>query len=101
MQQNRHNDALSERASPSLVPSGTGVSPLNDLKVDLKTTRRRLRDERAGHKEAMKLVHDATFRSIQDGLIPIFEALESFSTDALKAFEGVQGYVMPSLIEGL
>ncbi|GMH21606.1 hypothetical protein Nepgr_023448 [Nepenthes gracilis] len=90
MQQNRHNDALSERASLSMVPSGTGVSQLNDLKVDLRATRRRLREERAGHKEAMKLVHDAASRSIQDGLIPIFEALESFSSDALKAFEGVR-----------
>ncbi|GMH26893.1 hypothetical protein Nepgr_028736 [Nepenthes gracilis] len=64
MQQNRDNDALSERASLLMVPSGTGVSPLNDLKVDLEATRRRLREERAGHEEAMKLVHDAASRSI-------------------------------------
>ncbi|GMH17160.1 hypothetical protein Nepgr_019001 [Nepenthes gracilis] len=88
--QNEHDDALSDKDSHKMVPSENGVSRFDDLKVDLDSMRQRIREERAGHKEAVKLVHDALSRSIQAGLIPIFEALESFTSEASKAFEDVR-----------
>uniref|UniRef100_A0A803LK25 DUF632 domain-containing protein n=2 Tax=Chenopodium quinoa TaxID=63459 RepID=A0A803LK25_CHEQI len=85
-----HNDALSDKNSLSMIASESGISPLDDLKVDLDSMRQRVREERAGHKEAVKLVHDAVSRSIQAGLIPIFESLESFTSEASKAFDDVR-----------
>ncbi|GFZ09786.1 DUF630 family protein, putative [Actinidia rufa] len=46
--------------------------------------------ERARHKEAVKLVHNAASTSLQSGLIPIFEALGNFTSEALKAYEHVR-----------
>lgn len=85
-----HDDALSDKNSLSMIASESGISPLDDLKVDLDSMRQRVREERAGHKEAVKLVHDAVSRSIQAGLIPIFESLESFTSEASKAFDDVR-----------
>ncbi|KAL9229913.1 hypothetical protein vseg_005328 [Gypsophila vaccaria] len=85
-----HDDAFSDKNSLSIVASDNGISPLDDLKVDLDSMRQRVREERAGHKEAVKLVHDAVSRSIQAGLIPIFESLESFTSEASKALDDVR-----------
>ncbi|KAL9173198.1 hypothetical protein ABFS82_03G097700 [Erythranthe guttata] len=74
----------------SVVQSENGVSPLDDLKVDLDSMREKLAEERVKHKDAMKLVHDAASSSLQGGLVPIFKALESFTSEALKAHEHVR-----------
>ncbi|CAN1268811.1 Protein ALTERED PHOSPHATE STARVATION RESPONSE 1 [Linum perenne] len=50
--------------------------------------------ERARHKETAKLVHDAASSSLQAGLLPIFEALGSFTSEILKVHEDVR------LVEG-
>lgn len=84
------DDTLSDKNSMSMVASESGISPLDDLKVDLDSMRQRVKEERAGHKEAVKLVHDAVSRSIQAGLVPIFEALENFTLEASKAFDDVR-----------
>ncbi|KAL6492892.1 hypothetical protein OROGR_032651 [Orobanche gracilis] len=69
----------------------SGVSPLDDLKVDLDSMREKLADERVKHKDAMKLVHAAAAsNSLQGGLVPIFKALENFTSDALKSHEHVR-----------
>ncbi|KAI8005162.1 Nitrate regulatory gene2 protein [Camellia lanceoleosa] len=83
-------DAMSDKTSGSLVPSENGVSPLDDLKVDLDSMRKRLEEEKARHKEAAKLVHNAASSSLQGGLIPIFEELSNFTSEALKAYEHVR-----------
>ncbi|CAA0827911.1 Protein of unknown function (DUF630 and DUF632 [Striga hermonthica] len=70
--------------------SGAGVARLDDLKVDLDLMREKVAEERVKHKDAMKLVRDATSSSLQGGLVPIFKALESFTKDALKAHEHVR-----------
>ncbi|KAF2296715.1 hypothetical protein GH714_001403 [Hevea brasiliensis] len=82
-------DALSDKAM-SKVPSESGVSPLDDLKVDLDSMRKKLEEERSRHKEAAKLVHDAASGSLQAGLVPIFEALGNFTSEVLKAHEQVR-----------
>lgn len=83
-------NAMSDKTGVSIVPSENGISPFDDLKVDLDLVRKKLAEERAKHKDAIKIVHDAASSSVQGGLIPIFKALESFSSDALKAHEQVR-----------
>ncbi|KAK9663867.1 hypothetical protein RND81_14G003600 [Saponaria officinalis] len=84
-----HDDALSDKNSLSIIASDIGILPA-DVKVNLDSLRQRVREERAGHKEAVKLVHDAVSQSIQAGLIPIFESLESFTSEASKALDDVR-----------
>ncbi|XP_040998689.1 LOW QUALITY PROTEIN: nitrate regulatory gene2 protein-like [Juglans microcarpa x Juglans regia] len=84
------HDAMSDKTVVSKVTSGSGVSPLDDLKVDLDSMRKRLYEERARHKETVKQVHDEASNGIQAGLVPIFEALEKFTSEALKAHEQVR-----------
>ncbi|XVF39304.1 hypothetical protein PTKIN_Ptkin01aG0024000 [Pterospermum kingtungense] len=86
----QEQDALSDKTAVSKVPSEKGVSPLDDLKVDLDAMRKKLEEERARHKDAIKLVHDAASSSLQAGLVPIFEALTNFASEVLKAHEQVR-----------
>lgn len=79
-------DALSDKTALS----GSGISPLDDLKVDLDSMKSKLTEERALHKEAIRLVQDAASNSLQTGLTPIFEALGNFTSEALKAHEEVR-----------
>lgn len=79
-----------DKTAVSKVPSESGVSPLDDLKVDLDSMRKKLEEERIRHKDAIKLVHDAASSSLQAGLVPIFEALGNFSSEVLKAHEQVR-----------
>ncbi|CAK9166344.1 unnamed protein product, partial [Ilex paraguariensis] len=58
-------DTISGKTGVSIVPSERGVSPLDDLKVDLDSIKERLAEEKARHKEAVKLVHDAASSSLQ------------------------------------
>ncbi|OVA07931.1 protein of unknown function DUF632 [Macleaya cordata] len=80
-------DKLSDK---SVVPTESGVSPLDDLKVDLDSMRKRLEDEKARYKETVKQVHEAASTSLQSGLIPIFETLGNFTSKTLKAYEHVR-----------
>ncbi|KAI4337829.1 hypothetical protein L6164_016199 [Bauhinia variegata] len=84
------HDKASDKSALSKVPSDSGVSPLDDLKVDLDSIRRKLHEERARHKEAIKLVHDTASSSLQSGLVPIFKTLESFTSEVVKAHEQVR-----------
>ncbi|KAI4307259.1 hypothetical protein L6164_030463 [Bauhinia variegata] len=84
------HDKASDKSALSKVPSDSGVSPLDDLKVDLDSIRKRLQEERAKHKEAIKLVHSAASNSLQAGLVPIFKTLESFTSEVVKAHEQVR-----------
>lgn len=87
----REKDNVSDRNSGSIVPSNSkGVSRFDDLKVDLDTVGKRLAEEKARHRDAVKIVHDAASSSVQGGLVPIFKALESFSLEVLKAHEQVR-----------
>ncbi|XP_043720495.1 protein ALTERED PHOSPHATE STARVATION RESPONSE 1-like [Telopea speciosissima] len=86
----RDQDALSEKTTVSVIPTESGVSPLDDLKVDLDSMRKRLEEERARHKETIKEVHNAASSSLQAGLIPIFEALGNFVAETLKVYEQVR-----------
>ncbi|KAF6152820.1 hypothetical protein GIB67_004649 [Kingdonia uniflora] len=83
----RERDASSEK---SIALSESGVSPLDDLKVDLDSLKKRLSEEKVRHKNTIKQVHEAASNSLQAGLIPVFQALGNFSSEALKACEQVR-----------
>ncbi|XP_050205667.1 protein ROLLING AND ERECT LEAF 2-like [Mercurialis annua] len=85
----QEQDAVSDKAL-SKAPSESGVSPLDDLKVDLDSMRKKLQEERARHKEATILLHDAASGSVQAGLVPIFEALGNYTAEVLRAHEQVR-----------
>ncbi|KAM0971538.1 hypothetical protein ACFX13_019729 [Malus domestica] len=84
------HDASTDKSALSKSPSDSGVSPLDDLKVDLDSMKKRLAEERARHQEAIKLVNHAASNSLQGGLVPIFETLSSFTSEALKVNEQVR-----------
>ncbi|PIA47455.1 hypothetical protein AQUCO_01400243v1 [Aquilegia coerulea] len=86
----RDRDATSEKSAISVVPSESGISPLDDLKVDLDSMRQRLEEEKAKHKATVKQVHEAASSSLQAGLLPIFEALGKFTSDTVKEYEHVR-----------
>ncbi|XP_073146095.1 uncharacterized protein [Henckelia pumila] len=77
---------MSEKTGLPLVPSDKS----DDQKMDLDSMRRRLAEERIKHKDAKKSVHEAASSSLQGGLVPIFKALENFTSDALKSHEHVR-----------
>ncbi|KAM7253190.1 hypothetical protein ACFE04_025808 [Oxalis oulophora] len=83
-------DTLSVKSAVSKKSLESGVSPLDDLKVDLDSMRKNLEEERLRHKEAIKLVHSAASKSLQGGLVPIFEALGNFTSEVVKAHEQVR-----------
>ncbi|CAN4099670.1 unnamed protein product [Withania somnifera] len=72
-------DVMSDR-SHIIIPSEKGISPLDDLKVDLDSFKKKLVEERTKHKDAIKLVHDAACSSFQG----------NFTTEALRAHEQVR-----------
>ncbi|CAN8291990.1 unnamed protein product [Cochlearia groenlandica] len=74
----------------SVVLSESGISALDDLKVDLDLMRNKLEEERARHQETVKLVNNAASSSLQGGLVPIFEALGHFTSQVVKAHEHVR-----------
>ncbi|KAK9096081.1 hypothetical protein Sjap_021578 [Stephania japonica] len=86
----RDLDASSDKSGKSVVPTESGVSPLDDLKVDLDSMRKRMDEERTKYKETVKRVNETASNSLQAGLIPIFEALENFTSETLEAYERVR-----------
>lgn len=90
LKRDHDHDASTDKTALSKSPSDSGVSPLDDLKVDLDSMKKRLAEERARHKEAIKLVNHAASNSLQGGLVPILETLSSFTSEALKGHEQVR-----------
>ncbi|CAM8998712.1 unnamed protein product [Rhodiola kirilowii] len=88
--EDEHEASLSEKTAGSMVPSESKISQLDDLKSDLDSMRKKLEEERARHKESVKQIHSTASDSIQSGLVPIFESLKQFSSEALQAHEQVR-----------
>ncbi|CAA7013421.1 unnamed protein product [Microthlaspi erraticum] len=70
--------------------SESGVSVLDDLKVDLDSMRKKLAEERGRGKESVKLVNNVSSSSLKAGLVPIFDALRKFTAEYVKAHEIVR-----------
>nr|XP_010930667.1 nitrate regulatory gene2 protein [Elaeis guineensis] len=62
----------------------------DDRLTELDSMKKRLEEVKAKHDETVKQVQDAASSILQTGLIPIFEALETFSSETLRAYEGVR-----------
>ncbi|EOA33619.1 hypothetical protein CARUB_v10019768mg [Capsella rubella] len=83
-------DAESERSLVSRGKSESGISALDDLKVDLDSMRKKLVEERGKRKETIKVVNNASSSSLKNGLVPIFGALRKFTAEVVKAHEIVR-----------
>ncbi|XP_058089896.1 protein ROLLING AND ERECT LEAF 2-like [Magnolia sinica] len=66
------------------------VLPNDDRKMALDSMRKRLDEEREKHKEAVKRVHEVASGSLDMGFVPVFEAMENFTCETLKAHEEVR-----------
>ncbi|XP_010428828.1 PREDICTED: uncharacterized protein LOC104713417 [Camelina sativa] len=80
----------SERSLVSRGKSESGISALDDLKVDLDSMRKKLVEERGKRKETVKLVNNESSSSLKNGLVPIFGALRKFTAEVVKAHEIVR-----------
>lgn len=58
--------------------------------IALESMRKRLDEETAKHQEILKHVHEAASSSLQMGLVPIFEALGTYTSETVKAYEGLR-----------
>ncbi|KAK1288390.1 hypothetical protein QJS10_CPB19g00115 [Acorus calamus] len=83
------------------VKTAVSVVSNSETSVDdhvsaLDMMRKRRDEERAKHVETIKHVHEAASGSLRTGLIPIFDALNNFSSEALKAYGEVR---IPTKVE--
>lgn len=62
----------------------------DDVKWNLDCLKQRLAEERTKHENAMKSVQNAASRSFQEGLVPIFKELETFTSKALVANQHIR-----------
>nr|CAD1824600.1 unnamed protein product [Ananas comosus var. bracteatus] len=70
--------------------SENGTEYLDDHTMVLDSVRKRRDEEIEKHEEAIQRVHHAASSSLRSGLVPIFEALENFFMENLKAYEGIR-----------
>ncbi|VFQ82433.1 unnamed protein product [Cuscuta campestris] len=93
MENERMRHEREDKNEDSMVQSESAGSQLDNPEADhdLEMVRKKLVEEKSKHKNSLKLVHDAASSSIQGGLLPIFKALESFTSEAVKAHEQVRG----------
>lgn len=62
----------------------------DDRVMVLDSMKRRLDEVRAKHVETLRQVEEVSSASLKTGLIPIFQALSSFSSEALRAYEALR-----------
>ncbi|RRT54796.1 hypothetical protein B296_00012937 [Ensete ventricosum] len=73
------------------MPISNGDEALHqEHKMSLDAMKRRLDEERAKHEETIIQLQQATASNLRTGLVPIFQALENFSSETLKGYEGVR-----------
>lgn len=78
-------DVFLDRRS-TLLPNDTSFHD-DHVRIALDSLKKRLEEETAKHQEIIKHVQEAASSSLQTGLVPIFEALGDFTSEALKAYE--------------
>lgn len=62
----------------------------DERRIALDSMKKRLYEERVKHEEVLKQVHEAAAGSLEMGLVPIFEAMDNFTSETLKAHEEVR-----------
>lgn len=73
-----------------ILASENNQAPIDDRVLALDSIKKRVEEERAKHAEAVKQVQEVASGSLRNGLVPIFEALKNFTSDTLKAYEGLR-----------
>ncbi|KAF5960798.1 hypothetical protein HYC85_002007 [Camellia sinensis] len=81
---------LSNNAAAAEVTTESGILIPDGLHVDLKLMKNRLDDERARRMEAIMQANDISSQGFRAGLVRVFEALDGFSGEMLKALEQVR-----------
>ncbi|PKU65325.1 nitrate regulatory gene2 protein [Dendrobium catenatum] len=81
---NEHPDAAAHKITMSASNDITDLNSGHMMRLDL--MRKRLNEEKAKHREAMKQIQEVASCSLKTGLIPIFEALENYSSETLKCY---------------
>ncbi|THG04609.1 hypothetical protein TEA_022666 [Camellia sinensis var. sinensis] len=81
---------LSNNAAAAEVTTESGILIPDGLHVDLKPMKNRLDDERARRTEAIMQANDIASQGFRAGLVRVFEALDGFSGEMLKALEQVR-----------
>ncbi|KAK6238295.1 hypothetical protein QUC31_003764 [Theobroma cacao] len=84
-----HQDALLNHLAASEFPAES-VAQAGGLDIDLVSMNKRLEEQKARHEEVVRQLNDAASSCLQDGLVPIFEALEKFCWENLKAYEQIR-----------
>nr|VDD21583.1 unnamed protein product [Brassica oleracea] len=81
----RDHGEYDKRSVVSKGRSESGVSVLDDLKVDLDSMRKKLVEERGKRKETTVKVASSSSSTLKGGLAPIFDALRKFNVEVVKA----------------
>ncbi|KAI8030849.1 hypothetical protein LOK49_LG01G02543 [Camellia lanceoleosa] len=81
---------LSNNAAATEVTTESGILIPDGLHVDLKPMKNRLDDERARCTEAITQANDIASQGFRAGLVRVFEALDGFSGEMLKALKQVR-----------
>lgn len=68
----------------------SSVPLLGERNGGLISMRKKFDEQKARHEEAVKVVNDAASNCLRMGLLPVFETLESFCLENLKAYEKVR-----------
>ncbi|RWR92755.1 hypothetical protein CKAN_02197700 [Cinnamomum micranthum f. kanehirae] len=84
------NDNALDKKAVLVSSKESIVLPDDDYGAALDTMKKRLEEERLKHEETLKQVHEAASSSLEIGLIPIFEAMDNFTIEILKAHEEVR-----------
>ncbi|XP_009106406.1 protein ALTERED PHOSPHATE STARVATION RESPONSE 1 isoform X3 [Brassica rapa] len=74
-----------KRSVVSKGRSESGVSVLDDLRVDLDSMRKKLAEERGKRKENTVKVASSSSSTLKGGLAPVFDALRKFNVEVVKA----------------
>ncbi|XP_013685244.2 protein ALTERED PHOSPHATE STARVATION RESPONSE 1-like isoform X3 [Brassica napus] len=74
-----------KRSIVSKGRSESGVSVLDDLRVDLDSMRKKLAEERGKRKENTVKVASSSSSTLKGGLAPVFDALRKFNVEVVKA----------------
>ncbi|KAJ0241447.1 Uncharacterized protein HA466_0218430 [Hirschfeldia incana] len=83
--EHRDHGEYDKRSVVSKGRSESGVSALDDLKVDLDSMRKKLVDERGKRKENNVKLTSSSSSTLKVGLAPVFDALRKFNVEVVKA----------------
>ncbi|OMP01151.1 hypothetical protein COLO4_12109 [Corchorus olitorius] len=85
-----HRDALLNRLDASEFDANGEESDADGSDNDLVMMNNRLEEQKARHRAIVRQLNDAASNCLQVGLVPIFETLEKFCLENLKAYKQIR-----------